>query len=261
MKWIVAAIVAITVGSAVVAKTQAIDEQSQKPLELVGVNPVPPGWTRIVEMDLTKGDECPATWRKIEVNDIYMCRSPSDRKGCYIASFSTNGTQYTKIHGMVRGYQKGSTDAFKAYHSNNHTIDEPYVDGVSITLATAPRTHVWTYASGLSSGTNPDYRVYNCPCSPVQGQDSPPFVAENYFCSSGNPNNNYVDTTYYTDNSLWDCNVCMDPRDTCCDYLGLPWFTREFCTAHKEDIEVRICTNQKFSNEGVLINKLALYIQ
>ena len=36
MKWIIAATVAITVGAAVIAITQAIDEQSQKPLKLVG---------------------------------------------------------------------------------------------------------------------------------------------------------------------------------------------------------------------------------
>ena len=63
--------------------------------ELPIVNPVPPGWTRVVEIDLTNRDECPVPWRKIEVNNVYMCRSPSDQRGCYTASFSTNGTQYT----------------------------------------------------------------------------------------------------------------------------------------------------------------------
>ena len=33
--------------------------------ELPFVNPVSPGWTRVVEIDLTNGDECPAPWRKI----------------------------------------------------------------------------------------------------------------------------------------------------------------------------------------------------
>ena len=252
MKWITAAIVAITVGAVVVAK-------SQKPPELVGKNPVPPSWTRVVEIDLTNGDECPAAWEKIEVNNIYMCRSPSDDRGCYSAVFSTNGTQYTKIHGMVKGYQKGSTDAFE--NKYNNTIDDAYVDGVSITLPSTPRTHVWTYASGLSSSTNSAFNIYNCPCSPVQGPDSPPFVDENYFCSTGNPNTDFDTSTYYINNPLWDDNVCMDPYDTCCIYFGLPWFTREFCTAQKDDIEVRICTDQPYSNEGVLIDKLALYIQ
>ena len=254
MKWITAAIVAITVGTVVVAK-------SQKPLELVGVNPVPPGWTRIVEIDLHNGDECPAPWIKIEVNDVYMCRSPLDQGGCSSALFSTNGTKYTKIHGMVKGYQKGSTDAFRSYNSHHNTINDPYVDGVSITMTGFLREHVWTYASGLSSGTNSAYDTFNCPCSPVQGPDSPPFIGENYFCSTGNPTNTYVFTTYYTNNPLWDDNVCMDPRDTCCNYFGLPWFTREFCTTQKEDIEVRICTDQSYYNEAVLIDKLALYIQ
>ena len=81
---------------------------------------------------------------------------------------------------MVRGYQKGTTDAFEPYSNGQNTIDDPYVDGVSITLATFPRTHVWTYTSGVSSNAQYNTGKFNCPCSPLPGPDSPPFVGEDY---------------------------------------------------------------------------------
>ena len=43
----------------------------------------------------------------------------------------------------MRGYQKGSSDAFAG--SLGSTIDGPYVDGVSITRG-SPRQLIWTYA-------------------------------------------------------------------------------------------------------------------
>ena len=262
MKWITTVIVAVTVGAAVVATAQAIGEPLGKLLKLVDVNTVPPGWTKVTEIDLTKGDECPGQWEKIIVNGVSMCRSPSNSRGCYSAVFHTNGTTYTKIHGIIRGYQKGTTDAFEPYRNNpQYTIDDTYVDGVSITLATSPRKHVWTFASGVSS--NADFRSnrYTCPCSPVQGPDSPPFIGEDYFCASGNQNTSAPNDVFYTSNPLWDGTVCTDHNDLCCDYFGLPWFIQKFCENHKEDIEVRICTDQSYSDEAVLINKIALYIQ
>ena len=143
MKWITTVLVSVTVGAVVLATAQAIGEQLGKPLKLVDVNTVPPGWTKVTEIDLTTGDECPGQWKKIEVNGVSMCRSSLDSKGCSSAVFPSNGKNYTKIYGKIRGYQKGTTDAFEPYNSNaQYTIDDTYVDGVSITLATSPRKHV-----------------------------------------------------------------------------------------------------------------------
>ena len=182
MKWISAAVVVavlVTAGAVVMAAAQKVDERSATPLE---GNHAHPGWTKLVELDLTI-DECPAPWVKIQVNGIYVCRSPfgSSSTGCHSAVFPIeSGKQYTKVRGMVRGYQKGTTDAFEPYSNGQNTIDDPYVDGVSITLATSPHTHVWTYASGVSSNAQYNTGKFNCPCSPLPGPDSPPFVGEDY---------------------------------------------------------------------------------
>ena len=218
---------------------------------------VTPDWIKVVKFDLTKEDNCPKPWRKILINGTAMCQSSRNR-GCSSAVFSVNGIEYNKIRGMVRGYQKGSTDSFDPRRSYHVGINGAYVDGVSITLASSPRKHVWTYASGLSSdGYYPDF---NCPCAVVPGPSPPSFVGENYYCDSGNQGSFEYDT-YHTDNPLWDGTGCENVNDNCCADVDAPWFHREFTTTRVENLEVRICANQKFDFEGVLIDQLALYVQ
>ena len=73
------------------------------------------GWLKIADFDATKKrkSECPTEeWKMTKINGTEMCRSVNDTAGCYSATFSVNGIKYRKIRGMVRGYQKGSTDSF-----------------------------------------------------------------------------------------------------------------------------------------------------
>ena len=216
------------------------------------------GWLQIADFDLSKKSECPDTeeWKKIKVNDIEMCRSVNDTAGCYSAIFSVNGTRYRKIYGMVRGYQQGSTDSFDS-NRGHRSINTAYVDGVSITLG-YPRKHVWTYIVGLSDDYS--YPTANCPCAVVPGPAPPSFVGEHYYCESGN-RGAFEFNTHYTDDPLWDGAGCFHNNNNCCTNVGLPWFYREFPTAQDEDIEVRICTDQAYSDEGVLIDQLKLFVQ
>ena len=66
---------------------------------------------------------------------------------------TTYNAPYSRVCGMVVGYQKGSTDAFAVVNFSTRSIDDPYVDGVSITYNT-PRKHIWTYGIGFSEKAN-----------------------------------------------------------------------------------------------------------
>ena len=44
------------------------------------------GWMKIADFDVTKEDRCPKEWRKVTVNNMYVCRAPSDAAGCYSLS-------------------------------------------------------------------------------------------------------------------------------------------------------------------------------
>jgi len=64
-----------------------------------------------------------------------VCRPPSNSAGCYGATYIVNGSSYQKICGKVRGYQKGSTDAFSIIATQSKSIDGPYVDGISAVVS------------------------------------------------------------------------------------------------------------------------------
>ena len=214
------------------------------------------GWLKVADFDMTRGDKCPKEWRELLVNGIRVCRSPSNNAGCYSTIFTVNSTKYQKVRGFVRGYEKPGTDGFDSYRGIRG-INEAYVDGVSITLGN-PRKHVWTYVAGYTDSAN--VPSSNCPCSSTPGPDPPAFVGEHYYCEAGNNGQSSLNG-FFTDDPLWDGAGCVHARNTCCNIVGLPWFLREFPTIQHEDIEVRICTDEHYGNEAVLVDQLQLYIQ
>ena len=215
------------------------------------------GWTRVVQFDTSQGDPCPTGWTLITTpgaNPRNVCRSAGNFVGCHSTIFTTYNTSFYKICGQVRGYQKGNTNAFE---TSVESIDEAYVDGVSITLGD-PRKHVWTYAIGISdSGARG--AIYYCPCAARRGSDPPSFVSDHYYCESGAVGDTNEDA-YYTTDPVWDgldCSVSVN----CCAHPDMPWFSRHFTKAQETFIEARICRNQEFANEDTLVEMMELYIQ
>lgn len=132
------------------------------------------GWTRVAYLDPNSGYACPSGWSRIAIpgTSTYVCRS-GDAGGCYSAYYSTHYLNFNKICGRAVAYQKGSPDAFHATSLGTKSINDIYVDGISITVGN-PRKHVWTYAAGLSDDYN--YPKWNCPCAHYPGPDPPAFV-------------------------------------------------------------------------------------
>ena len=214
------------------------------------------GWRRIVNIDISAGDDCPGEWRKATQSGVSFCRVARDGWFSYSsASFSTNGINYQRVCGRARGYQKGDTLAL--YGSRpvyNKTIDEAYVDGLSITYSSNPRQHIWTFASGHGERA---HNKLNCPCS-FNGSYSPSsFVGNNYYCESASwyP---YHYNTYFFNDTLWDGAGCID---NCCDDTTQPWFYRQLNQITQDDIEARICGFGYYSQRSTLIDQLELYIQ
>lgn len=155
---------------------------------------------------------------------------------------------YNKVCGRARGYQKGTPDGFKS--SGN--IDS-YVDGLSITHG-SPRQHIWTYAIGHT-----DHGHSRCPCAATPGAAPPSFVGSNYYCESG-AQGSFDVSKYYLNDILWDGRGCSSGNN-CCSNTNLPWFQHQLNAMTEDDIEVRLCEDEVFSNEGVLIDILELYVQ
>ena len=226
------------------------------------------GWLRIAQLDTTNGDTCPGEWTN-NVNYNSYCTGTG--AGCYSANFSVPYS-YNKICGQLRGFQKGTTDAFYPYFfsqgatpsgfytpvSYSATVNGVYVDGVSITLGD-PRKHIWTYAVGLTDDGNFGDGHFNCPCAKVAIPRVPIFVGNNYYCESGDTGSHST-SEFYPDDPLWDGEQCL-PGNSCCDRADQPWFFHQLTINQEQHLEARICQDEPIALDAVTVEKMQLFVQ
>ena len=215
-------------------------------------------WYRVAHLNMSDpSQQCPSAWRQVTFNGERVCARPTSSVGSCPTALYPVGHQYRKVCGRVIGYQLGSPAAFDYSNKNpGTTIDEAYLDGISITYGT-PRTHIWSYTAG-SSETGRCIRS-NCPCS--NGNQAPPsFVGHNYYCESAYRGDCWT-LNYLPDDPLWDGQQC-DNEGTCCTGVNTPpWFSVSLSGTASDDIEVRICHNQDTTDEDTPIQLLELYVQ
>jgi len=215
------------------------------------------GWIKIA--DIHDGENCPSAWQSITIPQTSKkaCRSGQDAAGAYTANFSTEEAceGFQHFCGKVIGYQKGTPDGFNEKAVVGTQIDDCYLDGLSITYG-QQRKHLWSLAIGVSLDNFTT--LGNCPCSENAGQSPPSFVRDDYYCDSasiGLP----LTSAYFPDNPVWDGEGCSS-NNSCCAQANMPYFYRHLLMPVKEDIEVRLCKNEVFSNEGILIKSMELYV-
>ncbi len=111
----------------------------------------------------------------------------------------TTVAEYTEVWGRARGRQQITPDAFAPYFGTMATLDDVYVDGISITTGTTTRQHVYTLGAGLhvqeGSGNA-------CPCD--GGRGAPPFIGEDWTCETGNNMAMYDFDPDFEPDVLWD---------------------------------------------------------
>ena len=221
------------------------------------------GWMRIADLDTSRGDACPIGWRKITTPDDptypskVACQSLNGNAGCFPTSFTVNSVNYYKVCGKLRGYQVSTPDGFDLALHDGTSINDAYVDGISITLGVG-RKHVWTYAVGSRErrDSNPEC---NFPCSVEPGMPPPVFVKEHYYCESGNGGS--ITHATFTNDPLWDGSGCLHDNNNCCVDPSLPWFVRQFPQALQDDIEMRICHDQGVDDEDIIVEVVQLFVQ
>ena len=196
------------------------------------------GWTRVAHINMTDPQQtCPSALLTI-TSPQRMCATLSPA-GCYSVHYHTLGLNFTHVCGQAIGYKYSTTDGFNDAYG---TIDNPYVDGLSITYG-IPRHHLWTYVAAHDG---------LCLCSAnVRATQPPSFVGQHYYCDDG-INGNW-------DHRLWDGEDCPT-GNTCCDPPDLPWFHRTLDTTTADDIEVRWCCTQPSYDEDVGVELLELYV-
>ena len=221
-------------------------------------------WKRIAFLNMNDSmQNCPSAWTDIYANRTRGCGRPPNgttNGSCSATFFSPPRLKrtYQNVCGRVIGYEYGSADAF-LNRWKNRNLDLPYVYGVSITHGT-PRSHIWTYAAGLTEGAYYDKSV-NCPCAhPNHPMNSaiPSFVGDNYYCESGNPGTWWENDFLYNTDPLWDGEQCEG--ECCSNGKSPPWFSVELPNPTTDDIEVRICSLER-TYQDAIIQLLEIYIQ
>lgn len=217
-----------------------------------------PGWMRLSLIDMTTlGTKCPQGLNTMDTGFRKYCGRFESGAGCVSTSFGSLGHNYTHVCGRVRGFQHGSTDAFYSSVFYSQTLEGWYVDGVSFTYG-SPRSHIWTYAAGLSESLTQESC---CPCNYGFSNASlpPSFIGEDYYCESGNPEGSST-TKLYSLDYLWDGVNCDGIEGGCCISPKMPWFSKTLAQTIKQDIELRVCTREE-AMEGVYIDLIEIFVR
>ena len=204
------------------------------------------GWMRVADLDMTDhSQQCPSQFRLI-TSPKRVCGKINDGFGCDSTFFDTHTIRYSKVAGKAIGYGHHSPDGFDRFDRcpGGCSIDQPYVDGISITHG-YPRNHIWTYAGGQHTNY--------CPCATGSTQNMPAYIGNDYYCEVGTD----------TSDPLWDGEGCSGTEAPCCLRVRQRsgWFIRRLNAPTTDDIEVRLCVDEIFSNEDVRMERIELYIQ
>ena len=213
------------------------------------------GWMRVAYLNMTDpSQECPRNL--YPVGPPRSCE-PFSGEQCVSEFYHANGIPYSRVCGRIIGYQDGTTNAFTPFY-NNPSIDDIYVDGVSLTYGHGPRKHIWTFAAALDE-TRSTRSV--CPCIKTTSTFTgriPPFVGNDYFCDTAS------ETTFrmrfYPEDPLWDGEGC-GPTNACCTFNNPPWFCKQLQETTVESIEMRVCGDQTLGDENVALELVELYVQ
>ena len=124
-------------------------------------------WIRVAFLNMSDPNEvCPSNWTTY-TSPVRACGN-GDSAGiteCDSVIYpNTMGQTYSHVCGRVLAYQHRNTLAFRTLVTFSCTLEQKYLDGVSITHGSAgSRQHVWSFASTL--GDYNERLDYSCSCS------------------------------------------------------------------------------------------------
>ena len=216
------------------------------------------GWMPVTKINMTNSSHtCPAGL-KLLTTPKRLCAMNIDGGGCSSATFNLHGIRYTHVCGKIIGYQQKTPDAFVPYYRNRHlTIDDQYVDGISLTHGHNPRKHIWTFVAAFDEVLNgPNI----CPCTNIHNPLTipiPPYVGSDYFCDTASET--AYQFKFYPNDPLWDGHGC-GRLNTCCAFNNPPWFMKELPSPTSDDIEMRLCADQSRDDEDINFETIELYV-
>ena len=203
------------------------------------------------DLDMTnRTHNCPGSWVEWNVQGKRLCARPKSTTGCVSATFIPQ-SPYTVITGEVKAYQYGAPDGFISYDRN---LEQVYLDGISFTRGPAGnRQHVFSLAAGQRSAES---SASNCPCARRPGYYSIPEVGWDFYCESGHTGG--PEFRYFFDDPLFDGQGCTNLDQHCCDMSSNTGEFVRHLPKSNQPIEMRICADETFENEEILVEHIKL---
>ena len=137
-----------------------------------------------------------------------------------------------------------------------------YFSGVAV-MHGSPRQHIWTFAARLWENEM-SYAERQCPCDTTENITIPAFVGEDYFCESGYVYPGYYNETlwniFHPNDTLWDGRDCHF-NSTCCSLNNPPYFTKTLNKTTTDDIELRMCLNDRALNDNIAVELVEIYVK
>ena len=221
-------------------------------------------WTRVAFLNMSDTNEvCPPNW-ELYTTPTRACgngATGNSQGSCDSTIYPTMGQTYSRVCGRIRAYQNRDTIAFHLL-TTGRTIDQPYLDGVSITHripgSARSRQHIWSFASAFGDSFVAQQPHSSCDCSSSNPwQFSTSFVGNDYFCDTASHRFRFQ-SIFHADDPLWDGAGC-GADSTCCTFNNPPWFCKTLLQPTTDDLEVRIC--DRISQRDTPIEVMEIFVQ
>lgn len=233
---------------------------NQPPCSCGGIIP----WRRIAYLNMSDhNQQCPTGWTLFTLNNEPLRGCIRSTGGCVGVRYpSPRGKAYSRVCGRITATMKGGGSAFLSYVGNNRlTLEDNYLSGISVTHgAVGSRQHIWSFVSSLFDNyASRGYLEQRCECSVANfPYSSPPFVGDNYFCSTARPSR--AVSTWYPDNPMFDGEGCPSHSPACCSFHNPPWFCTTLPQSTTDDLEIRNCHHHLPSSAGLAISLIDIYV-
>ena len=203
-------------------------------------------WSRVAYLDTSQTNmECPGSLQA--TTNPPSCRIFGNSPTCSSVFFSSGGLPYSQVCGRIEGRYSLSPDGFDTFPAgrpNSPTIEDNYVDGVSLSYGMRPRNHIWTLAVTLPQ-FNQKMGCLSCQFL------VPGFVGSDYTCRI------VPDCTSLSDDSTCRLVEVWNENNLC---NGGNMFYRNLTQTTTEDLEMRLCRDQAASDEDIFITFIEIFV-
>ena len=204
-------------------------------------------WRRIAYMNTDENPVlCPSGFEiRSDTSNPPHCRRKNRDAGCFSVIYPSNGMSYSHVCGTVRIHQQETPDGFQSHNDNiprnGQSVNQNYVDGVSLTHGTSPnRTHIWTHTTAIKFGDD----IYRCT---ICYRNKPFYIGTDFTCTAGHC-------------TAWPChinNVIWTDRFSC---AGNETFYRQLSESTIDNTEMRMCREQDCSDKDILMSFVEILV-